>query len=245
MSTPPTKPSSSSTTPTTKTPSAVTKAVSVTSKAPPNNCFRGIVVVEVGPEKQAFSIHKDLLCFYSDYFRGAFDSSFKEAAEGKLSLPTEDPAIFDIFNGFIYTRQLRDATDVKGPNLSFITLVALWIFGDKYIVPALQNKAIDAFKERSDKLRSIPWQLHLRTIYDNTLHGSPLRRIITDMMAYEITVSEKPRDKIMEVYPLEALVDLAFTLSDKSKEDVGHFRLPAAKKAKCYYHVHNEGKSCP
>ncbi|THY80361.1 hypothetical protein D6C92_10628 [Aureobasidium pullulans] len=165
MSTPPTKPSSSSTTPTTKTPSAVTKAVSVTSKAPPNgsNCFRGIVVVEVGPEKQAFSIHKDLLCFYSDYFRGAFDSSFKEAAEGKLSLPTEDPAIFDIFNGFIYTRQLRDATDVRGLDLLYGTLVALWIFGDKYIVPALQNKAIDAFKERSDKLKSIPWQLHFET----------------------------------------------------------------------------------
>ena len=190
------------------------------------------MVVEVGLEKQAFSIHKDLLCFYSDYFRGAFDSGFKEAVEGKLSLPTEDPAVFDIFNGFIYTRQLRDATDVQGPDLSFTTLVALWIFGDKYIVPALQNKAIDAFKERSDKLKCIPWHSHLRTIYDNTLHGSPLRRIMTDMMAYETTVSSKSRDKIMEVYPLEALVDLAFTLSDKSKEDVG---LPAAKKARCVH----------
>ncbi|THX02282.1 hypothetical protein D6D13_08370 [Aureobasidium pullulans] len=148
MSTPPTKPEPGSSTPTTKIPSAVTRAVSVPSKAPSNgsNCFRGIVVVEVGLEKQAFSIHKDLLCFYSDYFRGAFDSGFKEAVEGKLSLPTEDPAIFDIFNGFIYTRQLRDATGVQGPDLLFGTLVALWIFGDKYIVPALQNKAIDAFK---------------------------------------------------------------------------------------------------
>ncbi|THZ08701.1 hypothetical protein D6C91_10073 [Aureobasidium pullulans] len=244
MSTPPTKPESGSTTHTTKTPSTVTKAVSVTSKAPSNNCFRGIVVVEVGPEKQAFSIHKDLLCFYSDYFRGAFDSSFKEAAEGKSSLPTEDPAILDIFNGFIYTRQLRDATDFQGPDLLYGTLVALWIFGDKYIVPALQNKAIDAFKERSDKLRSIAWDSHLRKIYDNTLHGSPLRRIMTDMMAYETTVSSKSRDKVMEVYPLEALVDLAFTLFDKSREDVGHLKLPAAKKAKCYYHIRNEGESC-
>lgn len=47
------------------------------------------MTVEVGPDKTAFKIHKDLLVFYSDYFRGAFNGSFQEAVEGKLSLPDE------------------------------------------------------------------------------------------------------------------------------------------------------------
>lgn len=66
--------------------------------------FQGVVTIEVGPEKKAFIIHKDLLCFYSDYFRAAFNGSFKEAIDGKLSLPNEKAELFDIVNYFVYTK---------------------------------------------------------------------------------------------------------------------------------------------
>ncbi|KAG9703805.1 hypothetical protein KCU86_g5905, partial [Aureobasidium melanogenum] len=157
------------------------KAMSVEAKTPPNNCFRGIVTVEVGPQKQAFSVHKDLLCYYSDYFRGAFEGSFKEAVDGKMWLEKEDPEIFDIFNAFLYNRRLQDANGLVGPGLSFTTLVDLWIFGDQFVVPLLQNLAIDSFQQKSDTEYTIPWKSHIRKIYDNTLHGAPLRRIMIDM----------------------------------------------------------------
>ncbi|KAG9656966.1 hypothetical protein KCU95_g16738, partial [Aureobasidium melanogenum] len=115
------------------------KAMSVEAKTPPNNCFRGIVTVEVGPQKQAFSIHKDLLCYYSDYFRGAFEGSFKEAVDGKIWLQKEDPTIFDVFNSFLYNRKLQNADGLVGPSLSFATLVDLWIFGDQFVVPLLRT----------------------------------------------------------------------------------------------------------
>ncbi|KAG9673264.1 hypothetical protein KCU95_g16838, partial [Aureobasidium melanogenum] len=148
------------------------KAMSVEAKTPPNNCFRGIVTVEVGPQKQAFSIHKDVLCFYSDYFRGASEGSFKEAVDGKIWLEKEDPAIFDIFNAFLYNRKLQDAKGLVGPSLSFRTLVDLWIFGDKFVVPLLQNITIDSLQQKSDQEIFIPCKTQIRKIYDNTLHGS-------------------------------------------------------------------------
>ncbi|KAG9751661.1 hypothetical protein KCU73_g6289, partial [Aureobasidium melanogenum] len=220
------------------------KAMSVEAKTPPNNCFRGIVTVEVGPQKQKFSIHKDLLCYYSDYFRGAFDGSFKEAVDGKIWLEKEDPAIFDIFNAFLYNRRLQDTNGLVGPDLSFTTLIDLWIFGDQFVVPLLQNLAIDSFQQKSDTERRIPWQTAIRKIYDNTLHGAPLRRIMIDMTAYETCAGEKSREEFVESWPVEALVDLAFTLSLKSAEEVGWFELPRRKEGKCYYHIHNEGEQC-
>ncbi|KAI5257060.1 hypothetical protein E4T42_01325 [Aureobasidium subglaciale] len=92
-----------------------------------SNCFRGLVTIEVGPNEQVFSIHKDLLSFYSDYFRGAFENGFKEAVEGKMSLLDEDPETFYIFNTFVYTRGLRNAQGLEGSKLSFSTLIDLWL----------------------------------------------------------------------------------------------------------------------
>ncbi|KAG9954075.1 hypothetical protein KCU85_g605, partial [Aureobasidium melanogenum] len=220
------------------------KAMSVEAKTPPNNCFRGIVTVEVGPQKQAFSIHKDLLCFYSDYFRGAFEGSFKEAVDGKIWLEKEDPAIFDIFNAFLYNRKLQDAKGLVGLSLSFKTLVDLWIFGDQFVVPLLQNIAIDSLQQKSDQENFIPCKTQIRKIYDNTLHGAPLRRIMIDMTAFETHIGRRPREEVVESWPVEALADLAFTLSLKTSDEVKCSKMPEYKKMKCYYHVHNKGEEC-
>ncbi|KAH0372207.1 hypothetical protein KCU65_g1356, partial [Aureobasidium melanogenum] len=244
MSTPQCSPASASTKHAASSSRSNMKAMSVEAKTPPNNCFRGIVTVEVGPQKQAFSMHKDLLCYYSDYFRGAFEGSFKEAVDGKIWFEKEDPAIFDIFNAFLYNRKLQNADGLVGPDLTFATLVDLWIFGDQFVVPLLQNLAIDSFQERSDKQRCVPWVAQIRKIYDNTLHGAPLRRIMIDMTAFETHIGRRPREEVVESWPVEALVDLAFELSLKTSEEVKSLKMPEYKKVKCYYHVHNQGEEC-
>lgn len=189
------------------------------------------MTVAIGPLKQAFSIHKGLLCYYSDYFRGAFEGSFKEAVDGKIWLEKEDPAIFDIFNAFLYNRKLQNPDGLAGPGLSFGTLIDLWIFGDRFIVPLLQNFAIDSLRQKSDTKNSIPWKTQIRKIYDNTLQGAPLRKIMIDMMAYESCAGEKSRKEFVESWPVEALVDLAFTLSLKNAQEIGHIDLPEHKKS--------------
>ena len=53
------------------------------------------VVIEVGPEKVAYNVHRTLFCDASPYFKVAFDGDFKEAQEGKLVLPAEKAEVFD------------------------------------------------------------------------------------------------------------------------------------------------------
>ncbi len=68
--------------------------------------FTSVVIVEVGPEQQAFIVHKDFLCNVSPFFAAALQGHFKEAEEDKVRLPVEDPKVFEYFLQWLYTKDL-------------------------------------------------------------------------------------------------------------------------------------------
>ncbi|KAI5251711.1 putative autophagy protein Apg5 [Aureobasidium subglaciale] len=179
------------------------KATSSLSKRPTNECFASLVTVEVGAEKKRFTIHKNLLCFYSDYFRGAFNGNFKEANEKKISLPDEDLGLFWIFHGFIYTNRLCDTDDKAGSDIQSRVLIKLWFFGDKYLAPAFQNMAMDCLIKRINE-NGLKTNVVIKNIYNNTMSGSPLRKVVVDWQTYVINTT---KEKLAE-WPMEALVNV-------------------------------------
>jgi hypothetical protein len=64
-----------------------------------------IVTIFVGPEKKRYSIHKDVICHHSEYFRTAYNGRWKEADEG-VTLDDVEVGIFNIFVHWLYTQQL-------------------------------------------------------------------------------------------------------------------------------------------
>ncbi|KAG9644618.1 hypothetical protein KCU64_g11259, partial [Aureobasidium melanogenum] len=198
------------------------KAVSSLAEKPSSEHFGAVVTDEVGPEKKAFVIHKDLLFFYSDHFRTAFKGSFKEAIEGKLSLPDADADLFYIVNGFLYTRQLRQQDNRMGPNLNGVTLGDLWVFGDRYLMPLLQNTVMDAYIKKASMLNSFFTSGTMTRRYRQTSTGSQLRRFLVDWQAHR-SIQFK---EVLEQWPQEALADLAIKLSSMKPEHRGINRLP-------------------
>ena len=144
-------------------------------------CFQTLVTIEVGNDKKQFVIHKDLLTFYSDYFRGAFNSSFKEGAEGKLSLLDVDVEVFDIFHKFLYTGCLADG---EGHKISSRKLIRLWLFGDQFMIPCFQNSVVDAILKRMDVALVIPDITCIKLVWENTLRSAPLRKFMLDIQVY-------------------------------------------------------------
>ncbi|THV54044.1 hypothetical protein BGAL_0035g00070 [Botrytis galanthina] len=69
-----------------------------------------IVHIHVGSSSQEFAVHKDLICYTSPYFRAAFTSGFQETKTGTIELPETDTIIFDLFMGWLYTRELSNAS---------------------------------------------------------------------------------------------------------------------------------------
>jgi hypothetical protein len=198
-------------------------------------CYKGIhVTVEIGPEKKAYVMHKDLLTFYSDYFRAALNGSFEEATEGKISLPDEREDLFDIFNQFIYSRVIADE---KGHELNWDVLVGLWLFGDKYIIPSLQNSAMDAIMKRACVRNTTPTS-QVNNIWEHTTPSSPLRKYILERVIYKLRVDDFLAKE--HWWTRDALLDLVVAYANK--EIVNSSEAPL--RGKCYFHVHKNGEEC-
>ncbi|TGO78554.1 hypothetical protein BELL_0062g00060 [Botrytis elliptica] len=69
-----------------------------------------IVRIYVGSSSQEFAVHKDLICYTSPHFRAAFTSGFQETNTGTIELPETNTEIFDLFMGWLYTRELSSSS---------------------------------------------------------------------------------------------------------------------------------------
>lgn len=67
-----------------------------------NPTFSDIQII-VGPERQLFHGHKAILAARSVWFESALNPSYREALEGVIRLPEEDPKIFEMLFEFLYT----------------------------------------------------------------------------------------------------------------------------------------------
>jgi hypothetical protein len=114
----------------------------------------GFVVLEVGPQKQHYHLHKALLVHHSDYFRSAMNGSWKEAKEKVISLKDVETTAVEIFIHWLYTQQILNAVEVKemqyeptddDPLITGYTKAL--VFGDRFLVPhfrqAVHNRIVD------------------------------------------------------------------------------------------------------
>ncbi|KAF2100831.1 hypothetical protein NA57DRAFT_74430 [Rhizodiscina lignyota] len=114
-----------------------------------------MVTIEVGPEKHPFIAHKDLLCYHSPYFRAAFEGSFMEAQQGKITLDEVLPETFGCFLDWLYMGKIPY---VPGNEVDYSTSSdagatsdsddntpwkALYTFADRYNTPKLRTVIMD------------------------------------------------------------------------------------------------------
>ncbi|KEQ81747.1 hypothetical protein M438DRAFT_367628 [Aureobasidium pullulans EXF-150] len=168
------------------------KAVSTPNRLPSKKHYKNTVVLSVGPSKQEFTVHKELLCFYSDFFRAAFNGSFKEATEGRIELPDAQVDVFESFQVWLYSRSLLNTEDLQDqPDYqkypSFSALARLWVFGDKYQIPLLQNCVIDSILEKQKQSNRFNTCI-VRIAYQDTIQESPLRRLAIDISVFRMTL---------------------------------------------------------
>jgi hypothetical protein len=87
-----------------KAPTQVVDPVGKDLKKLLNNRDFSDLEILVGPERQVFYAHKALLAVRSEWFRSALrPGCFREAREGRMTLPDDDPKIFEALLEFLYT----------------------------------------------------------------------------------------------------------------------------------------------
>ncbi|KAI4258509.1 MAG: hypothetical protein L6R42_005048 [Xanthoria sp. 1 TBL-2021] len=78
---------------------------------PLTELLRGpIVTIKVGPDRKSYTLHRDLLCDRSSYFRAALLGQFKEAQTGLIEFPDEEETTFELFALWLYTQLPQPTT---------------------------------------------------------------------------------------------------------------------------------------
>jgi len=146
-----------------------------------------IVTLYVGPDKKPFPVHKLILCQASKFFDKAFNSEFKEAIEGAMTLPEDRTQHFEIFVEWLYQGEefqldaLADIWGVEGgdsPEAVIHDLLDLYVFADKYNYLRLQNIAMDGIQDLHDDENGAEFtQEWAKEVFDKTAHieSTPLR----------------------------------------------------------------------
>ncbi|KAI4717950.1 hypothetical protein E4T48_05856 [Aureobasidium sp. EXF-10727] len=202
--------------------------------------FQGLVTIVVGPSKKEFAVHKDLLIFYSDYFRAAFDGSFVEAIDKKIELCDVQKGVFENFHAWLYTRKLVAEDDKV---LGWFALQKLWIFGDRFQVPMLQNQVIDEIinKTEPDVSRGL-----LKRTYESTHVGSPLRKALINIVTHEMVLVDEEKsilaDEHLEEFTPEILRDILQEVCATYNDKPSTHTMP--KRDKCFFHVHGKDEHC-
>lgn len=170
---------------------------------------------------------------YSAYFRGVFGGNFQEAKQGLVHLADEDPKIFKKVYEWLYTRNLADTLEGE-MKLNFAVLLDLYLFGEKRMVPTLQNDTIDVIIRKCTEENYSPVSM-IETVYEELSASSPLRKLIVDIAIHRDTAESFASKK--KFYTEEFVVEVATemlrirTLSHKTWD----YFLPYSK-----YHVPEE-----
>lgn len=193
----------------------------------------------VGKEKKAYNLHKDLLCFYSDYSRTAFNGSFKEAAERKLELPGVETSLFEEFQIWLYTRGLQGPTD---DCQQFAFLVNVWVLGGQHQIPLLQNQVMDELFAKLARTKVFFLRL-VPVVYTKTMGESLLRKAVIEVVAWTMRIDEWDTMRSTVDWKVDSLTDLMLAINQaRFSKEVTFPNFP--KRDRCFFHVHGKDEHC-
>ncbi|XTI89530.1 hypothetical protein V2W45_1241817 [Cenococcum geophilum] len=205
-----------------------------------------IVTLNVGPNEQCFHVHRDLLMYYSPYFKAAFNSSFN-AEERAIPIPDVKVSTFYMFMDWLYTERLPrtkkevDETGVLGgrelvSSYTGLEFAELYIFADMYDVPGLRRQVMDRIFAAS----VLPKYAVVVLAFAKLPTTTPLCRFFVDVYCQRFRESDddeserKQREKLPHEFLLGVMLRHAKIMGRlRAKEMTSSYKLHM-----CDYHEH-------
>lgn len=154
------------------------------------------LVVEVGgsgraeTETEEFSVHEQLVCTSSDFFKGALNHGFKESSDRVIPLSEFKPESFKIYlqwlyTGGIFTRQPDSAKEIASQENC--RLFEAYIMGEYLCDTNFQDTIMDALLDKWLNEDKYAVSFLLARVAQETSETSQLRRLLIDVIAEEGT----------------------------------------------------------
>lgn len=135
------------------------------------------LVVGEGKKETPFTIHKDILCKASPFFKAACKPEWMRAEDKVIKLPVDDPKVIQMMIYWIYHNEIcvvegdldwDDYSCEAALESAWGLFAKLYVLGKKYQMPRLQVDAVDAIlalhRIRSFPVGLIPWVYKIQQI---------------------------------------------------------------------------------
>jgi len=194
----------------------------------------------VGSESPVtFSVHENLICAASDFFKKATSREWKESKERSIKLE-HDAEVFQIYLHWLYRHTLPLRVDEPGlsGNTEYVQLANAYVLGDFLQDTHFKDAVIDAIIDKTSSKASdgqfwYPVGAVIRCIYDNTLESSTARQLLVDLYANHGHGSWLCDWATQEDLPKEFLFDVTVAVLDRRPKPP---RIAQANP--CQYHGH-------
>jgi hypothetical protein len=214
-----------------------------------------MVVLEIGPGKHKYRIHKALLTHHSEYFQKALTGPWKEATERSVALDDVKPHIFDIFVQWIYTgklpasrnewRKLRmDSGAIPKPlddDLFVTAMVEAYVFGDRFLADvfrrAVNNYIVDFVVKDGEDHPS--WFYALNLAYSNLPEDNGLLDFLIELHSrlwYGGHYGNAKEGTILYQLPTRLLLKLLSRYATDATMSLNELKDPLKA---CDYHEHS------
>jgi len=136
-----------------------------------------ILVGEDTEEEQRFTVHKDMICAKSKFFKAACSERWASRKEKIVRPPKGTPEQFQLYVEWVYFSQLN--IDIENTGELQAVLMDLYILGDAIDDYQLRNATIESLIANTvvDSPIDCP---QLNKVYEATTAGSPFRKFVVD-----------------------------------------------------------------
>lgn len=191
-----------------------------------------MIVVLVGRAEERFTVHKEIICAKSKFFKAACTERWLEGQQKTIRLPEVIPQIFQYYVDWVYTNNISK----DGLPGSHQPCIRMYLLGTYLNDVKFQNKSMELIVALNDKLvNTHPGIGSAQLIWENTTPDSLLRKWFVDNIAQKVS-----SDFLASEYadmPTEAIHQLAVKL----KQTIEHGPMAATpripQKASDYFEV--------
>lgn len=210
-----------------------------------------LITVRVGdpsePSKQKdFAVHESHIRLQCPFFEAALGRDWKEAEERVVLLPEYEPDSFRIYLGWLYQKRITISPTVKTkPSVKCRhRLCRAYLLGDFLQDLEFKDAIIDALIDLALDL-NIYFGTGIGFLYENTSAGSPLRRLVIDLIVYAMNPDWKKITDLLLVddFPAEAFAELIVKIEETRNMGKCRSQAPFSTNM-CLYHSHGTGEVC-
>ena len=202
-------------------------------------CITGaMVTVMVGPALEPKMLHMKLLCHHSGYFKGKYEQHEFASGTNKVTLENVKISVFQCWTACAYGNPFTVALD------DIEKAYQLYYLAADLRSPNLQDTAMDAIRKAYKDDRGWPTQQRIRTAYQNTSIGSPVRCFLTECVYFSLVRNKTDVDVYFggNDFPCEFVRDYVRMSQEmtRSAEDITD---PRSKEG-CEFHIHTTADLC-